>query len=109
MRDDQLLTTAQAAKLLAFPPATLAYWRVKGHRAGPPFIRLGHRIRYALSDLREWIAAGRVTVEDEDVRISDVWQAIRSEAAMAEVSHSEMQSSRTEGTKPGSEAHSGVG
>ena len=61
---DCLLTTEQAARMLAVRPATLKYWRVRSHREGPGFIKLGGRhkarVRYALSELRRFVENGKV-------------------------------------------------
>jgi hypothetical protein len=59
-----LLTPQDAARLLAVSVNTLHYWRVKGHRAGPDFIRLGvrGRIRYQLQAVRDYVAARRVWI-----------------------------------------------
>ena len=52
-----LLTIAEAAKLLRAPVATLRYWR---HRnTGPRSFRLGRRVLYRRDDLHAWIAAQR--------------------------------------------------
>ena len=52
-----LLTIAEAAKLLPAPVATLRYWR---HRnTGPRSFRLGRRVLYRRDDLHAWIAAQR--------------------------------------------------
>lgn len=69
---DRLVDTATAADILGLSPATLKYWRVTGHRAGPVFVRLGTRpaseanrgsqVRYSLRALQRWIAARTVRV-----------------------------------------------
>ena len=52
---EQLLTTEQAAQMLAVSPTTMATWRVKG--GGPPYHKFGRRtVRYAPSDLTVWVA-----------------------------------------------------
>lgn len=57
MGDDPfaLLDEAEAAALLGTTGSSLARWR-KGS-LGPPFIRLGRRVRYRRSDLAEWLAS----------------------------------------------------
>jgi predicted DNA-binding transcriptional regulator AlpA len=50
-----LLTTGQAAEMLAIQRETLADWRVQGR--GPRFLQLSLRcIRYRRSDVEKWIA-----------------------------------------------------
>ncbi len=44
-----LLTPRQAAARLQLSPGTLANWRALGQ--GPPFFRVGSRIRYRASDI----------------------------------------------------------
>ncbi|WP_082976159.1 AlpA family transcriptional regulator [Mycobacterium sp. 1165196.3] len=47
------LTTAEAAKYLKLPEATLRWWRHAG--AGPKSYRLGgRRVFYDLTDLKQW-------------------------------------------------------
>jgi hypothetical protein len=57
------LTTADAARLLSISPATLYWWRLRGHEAGPNFVRFSQRgrVRYELQALRAFIR--RRTVE----------------------------------------------
>jgi hypothetical protein len=47
------------AEILGVAKITLAIWRSKG--VGPRFIRVGRHIRYATSDLNEWLAQNRRT------------------------------------------------
>jgi predicted DNA-binding transcriptional regulator AlpA len=58
-----LLTTKQAAAFLGIAPATLDNWR--SLKKGPPFLRVGARVRYEAADLRAWIeaAGGRTLAE----------------------------------------------
>ncbi|MER8780339.1 helix-turn-helix domain-containing protein [Mesorhizobium sp. M0954] len=52
--DEDLLNTAQTAKLLGVSTQWLEIGRTKGY--GPPFIRIGLRnIRYRRDSLREWL------------------------------------------------------
>lgn len=55
----QLLTRAEAARLLAVSPATLSRWAAE--RQGPPFVKLGSAskaaVRYPADALEEFIAA----------------------------------------------------
>ena len=55
-----LLTTAQAAAILAISPKTLLNWRYE--RQGPPYIRVGSAIRYREADLLAWVDAQAVAV-----------------------------------------------
>jgi hypothetical protein len=55
---DELLDTAQAARLLARPESTLVRWRFENR--GPAYIRIGRGIRYRASDLEKYVSANRV-------------------------------------------------
>lgn len=46
-----------AASYLNTSRATLARWRVQG--GGPPFIKMGGRIRYDVEDLDAWLESRR--------------------------------------------------
>lgn len=48
-----------AAERLGVQRGTLDNWRWNG--AGPPFIKVGGRVRYRLSDLAAWLDAQTVT------------------------------------------------
>jgi len=54
-----LLTVEQTAKFLQVSFWTLLLWR-KQHK-GPPYIKNGHFIRYAESDLLEWLQSKKVS------------------------------------------------
>ncbi len=110
---DRLLTTIEVAGLLAVSPHTLRWWRNWTH-TGPPFFRFGGRrghVRYSRADLQRWLDAQRVTGgnRDKDVRLSEVRKAVRSEAGMAEVSHTEVSGCGAQGTQPRSEGESRIG
>ena len=47
---DDLLSTRQAAKVLAIKPSTLVLWRSNA-RVRLPYVRIGGAIRYRVSDL----------------------------------------------------------
>lgn len=52
----ELLTTAQAAKLLGLGERTL--WRYSRSGRAPSPVRIGSSVRYRRGELLEWIAAG---------------------------------------------------
>lgn len=49
-----LLTEQQAAEYIGVSPGTLSVWRSTG-RYCLPFLKIGHKVRYRLSDLEAWI------------------------------------------------------
>ena len=51
--EDALLDTPTAADRLGLKPATLETWRWSGK--GPPFLKLGGRVRYRQQDLNRWL------------------------------------------------------
>ncbi len=51
---DRLLTVEDLAEYLSVPVATLYAWR--GHRQGPPGVRVGRHVRYRWGDIEEWIS-----------------------------------------------------
>jgi len=55
---DELLTPAQAARLLNVPESTLKHWRYVG--GGPAYIRMGRLPRYDPRDLQRFKDAQRV-------------------------------------------------
>jgi len=59
MMDDQLLTAADLSALIRVKEETLERWRMR--KQGPPYIKLGKLVRYARSDVAEWLQSGRVT------------------------------------------------
>jgi excisionase family DNA binding protein len=48
-----LLSTKEAARLLAIHHNTLCKWRIRG--VGPRFVKAGHVIRYRRSDIEAWL------------------------------------------------------
>ncbi|MGA2491512.1 MAG: helix-turn-helix domain-containing protein [Roseiarcus sp.] len=48
-RDDELVTTADAAKITTLAISTLEGMRVRGE--GPPFLKIGRRVAYSRGDL----------------------------------------------------------
>lgn len=51
-----LLDEKQAADYLTVTPGTLSVWRSTG-RYCLPFVKVGRRVRYRLSDLDAWLEA----------------------------------------------------
>lgn len=49
----KLMTLAEAAAYLRTPIATLYWWR--HNHIGPPSFKIGRRVCYRLSELREWV------------------------------------------------------
>jgi hypothetical protein len=49
----ETLTPAETAKILKVSASWLAKARMRGD--GPPFIRVGHSVRYALPALQQWM------------------------------------------------------
>ncbi len=56
---EPLLTEDEAAHRLTLKVATLRRWRWAGN--GPPFLKIGHAVRYDPADLTAFIEAGRRT------------------------------------------------
>ena len=54
----------RAAESLGMSPRTLEKWRVEGN--GPPFLKLGRRVRYSVVDLESWIRTRRRQSTSED-------------------------------------------
>ena len=50
---DPYLNTAEVAELVRTVPATVRYWRHVGK--GPRGVKIGRRVLYRESDVREWI------------------------------------------------------
>jgi DNA-binding transcriptional MerR regulator len=50
---DSLLSTADLARRFNLPERTITHWRET--RTGPPFIRLGSRVRYRAQDVEKWL------------------------------------------------------
>jgi hypothetical protein len=57
----ELLISKQTAEFLNRHPRTLNYWRDRNF--GPPFVRVGWRILYKLSDLENFLEANRFVPE----------------------------------------------
>lgn len=52
---DRLLTTRQAAELLAVSFGTLKDWRCRWPGRGPDFVRVGGAVRYSRQALRRYL------------------------------------------------------
>lgn len=50
------LTADQVAQMTGFSTKSLEAYRAK--RQGPPFLKIGHSIRYRADDVRAWVEAG---------------------------------------------------
>lgn len=48
-----LLTPEEVSKILRIPVGTLAQWRYR--RIGPPYLKIGHHVRYQGDALDAWI------------------------------------------------------
>ena len=55
----RLMTTRDTAIYLSVSEAALKAWRLRG--GGPPWIKVGHAVRYDLQDVDSWIAQNRST------------------------------------------------
>jgi excisionase family DNA binding protein len=51
---EKLLTTEEAAALLTVAPGSLEVWRSTG-RYQIPFLKVGYKVRYRMSDLLAWL------------------------------------------------------
>jgi predicted DNA-binding transcriptional regulator AlpA len=52
----QLLTECEVAQLLQVSPNTLRYWRRKGQRRGPNYVKIERRlVRYRVKDLESYL------------------------------------------------------
>jgi excisionase family DNA binding protein len=50
---DEFLSSDYVAEWLALTRNTLEKWRVRGE--GPPFVKVGGRVRYRRSDVLAWV------------------------------------------------------
>lgn len=65
--DDQL-TTAEASVMTGLAERTLRQYRYIGE--GPPFVKLGGRIRYRSGDVEAWLANRRTPEEKAEVMLA---------------------------------------
>lgn len=54
---EQLIGVEELSEYLGVPVKTIYDWRLSGH--GPCAIRVGRHLKYAVSDVREWLASQR--------------------------------------------------
>ncbi|WP_369124471.1 helix-turn-helix domain-containing protein [Devosia neptuniae] len=52
------LTSADMAEQLGLHPTTLAKWRMA--RRGPPYVKIGKRVYYRVTSVREWLENAEV-------------------------------------------------
>lgn len=52
----EYLTAEQVAQMTGFSTKSLEAYRAK--RQGPPFLKVGHSVRYRADDVRAWMEAG---------------------------------------------------
>lgn len=60
MKEETFLTQAEAAVFLQVKPKTLGIWRCT-KKYNLPYIKIGGKVRYALSDLKNWLKERRVS------------------------------------------------
>ena len=56
-RARRLIGTSELANLWSLPESTLRYWRSAG--TGPPFVKLGGRIKYDMDDVDRYVRANK--------------------------------------------------
>lgn len=68
--EDCLLTVNEVAWFLRISSGTLKFWRVRSHRSGPPFIRLGGRrsgpVRYSLAAVRRYLVERTIPTKEAE-------------------------------------------
>ncbi|MEM0989537.1 MAG: helix-turn-helix domain-containing protein [Pseudomonadota bacterium] len=55
----EYLTAEQVSQMTGFSPKALEGYRAK--RTGPPFLKVGHSVRYRADDVRAWVESGEVS------------------------------------------------
>jgi len=63
MENQRFLSTEEAAEYLGLSIQTLSSWRAGEAPQGPPFHKLGLKVRYTREDLDAWVASCRVAPE----------------------------------------------
>ena len=64
--NERLLTRKQAAEILGVAVGTLANWQSTGYKK-LPHLKIGHHVRYRLSDLEAWLDNTCMVNRPEDV------------------------------------------
>jgi excisionase family DNA binding protein len=57
----RFLTTFDAAEYLGIKKSTLEHARSRGLKGFPPFVRVGHQVRYDVRDLEAYIVENKTT------------------------------------------------
>jgi hypothetical protein len=65
--DRQYVNDVEAARILSVSPQTLRNYRHR--RLGPPYSKRGRMIRYLISDLLDFMAAGRIDPEAREFEV----------------------------------------
>lgn len=60
-RADEWLCTKQVARLTGLSPSYFEKSRLRGRGYGPPWHKIGGRVRYRLSEVLAWLESCRVT------------------------------------------------
>ena len=55
----EYLTADQVSQMTGFSPKALENYRSK--RSGPPFLKVGHSVRYRADDVRAWVESEEVS------------------------------------------------
>jgi hypothetical protein len=53
----RLVCTKELSRMWDMPESTLRYWRCAG--IGPPYVKLGGRIKYDLADVEDYVRANK--------------------------------------------------
>ena len=67
--DDRFLSVRDLAELLGVPVATIYDWRVHGR--GPIAHRIGKHLKFAATDVREWLASRRERPAPERATVAE--------------------------------------
>jgi hypothetical protein len=65
--DDEIIPPGPASKEIGLAESSLAKMRCKG--GGPPFLKLGRRVLYERSTLKEWLKARRAKSTSDAARL----------------------------------------
>ena len=63
MQDNARLNNSQAAEFIGVSPYTLVTWR-STQRYSIPYVKVGKKVFYYVSDLREWLESRKVHVQE---------------------------------------------